>query len=167
MAIDAQIKADQERIARCDAMRAKSKEISDYSSGLVKEARQIQLAWITDVMTRLKDSGKISSNDWEVFSQYNVPGITPPKMPGGELDLLMRRVVAEGHIRPYLPKEVVDLGTKAALSPNSASYEVDFPECFSDIEFAGIKMLAELKPVKGAWANKVENPVDLIPYTSK
>jgi len=163
VAIDNQIAADQERITKCDAMRAKSKEISDYSSNLVKEARRIQLVWITNEMSALKESGKISSSEWEVFSQYVKPGITLPKMPGGELELLMKKVVAKGYIKPYLPKEVVELGTKAALSPNSASYEVGFPECFSDIEFAGIEMLADLAPVKGVWGDKVENPSDLIP----
>ena len=163
VAIDNQIAADQERITKCDAMREKSKEISDYSSSLVKEARRIQLVWITNEMTVLKESGKISNTDWEVFSQYIKPGITPPKMPGGELELLMKEVVAKGYIRPYLPKEVVELGTKAALSPKSASYEIGFPECFSDIEFAGIEMMADLAPVKGVWGDKVENPSDLIP----
>jgi hypothetical protein len=163
VAIDKQIAADQARVAKCDEVRAKSKEITDYSSNLVKEARRAQLTWITDEMNTLKESGKISIAEWEVFSQYIKPGITPPKMPGGELELLMKKVVAKGYIRPYLPKEVVELGTKAALSPNSASYEVGFPECFSDIEFAGIKMLADLEPVKGVWGNKVENPSDLIP----
>jgi hypothetical protein len=163
VAIDKQIAADQARVAKCDEVRAKSKEITDYSSNLVKEARRAQLTWITDEMNTLKESGKISMAEWEVFSQYIKPGITPPKMPGGELDLLMQKIVAKGYIRPYLPKEVVELGTKAALSPNSASYEVGFPECFSDIEFAGIKMLADLAPVKGVWGDKVENPVDLIP----
>jgi hypothetical protein len=163
LAIDKQIAADQARVAKCDEVRAKSKEISDYSSNLVKEARRIQLVWITNEMTLLKESGKISATEWEVFSQYIKPGITPPKMPGGELEQLMKKVVAKGYIKPYLPKEVVELGTKAALSPNSASYEVGFPECFSDIEFAGIKMLADLEPVKGVWGNRVENPSDLIP----
>jgi len=163
LAIDNQIAADQQRIIKCDAMRAKSKEISDYSSNLVKEARRIQLVWITNEMGALKESGKISSTEWEVFSLYIKPGITPPKMPGGELELLMKKVVAKGYIKPYLPKEVVELGTKAALSPNSASYEVGFPECFSDIEFAGIEMMADLVPVKGVWGDKVENPSDLIP----
>jgi len=163
LAIDKQIAADQVRVAKCDEMRAKSKEISDYSSNLVKEARRIQLVWITNEMSALKESGKISSTEWEVFSQFIKPGITPPKMPGGELELLMKKVVAKGYIKPYLPKEVVELGTKAALSPNSASYEVGFPECFSDIEFAGIKMMADLAPVKGVWGDKVENPSDLIP----
>ena len=163
VAIDNQIAADQERITKCDAMRAKSKEMSDYSSNLVKEARRIQLDWITSEMSLLKESGKVSAAEWEVFSQYIKPGITPPKMPGGELELLMKKVVAKGYIRPFLPKEVVDLGTEASLSPNSASYEIGFPECFSDIEFAGIKLLADLVPVKGVWGNKVENPADLIP----
>jgi hypothetical protein len=163
LAIDKQIAADQARVAKCDEMRAKSKEISEYSSNLVKEARRIQLVWITNEMSVLKESGKISSTEWEIFSQFIKPGITPPKMPGGELDLLMKKVVARGYIRPYLPKEVVELGTKAALSPNSASYEVGFPECFSDIEFAGIEMMADLAPVKGIWGDKVENPADLIP----
>lgn len=163
LAIDKQIAADQARVAKCDEMRAKSKEISEYSSNLVKEARRIQLVWITNEMSVLKESGKISSTEWEIFSQFIKPGITPPKMPGGELDLLMKKVVARGYIRPYLPKEVVELGTKAALSPNSASYEVGFPECFSDIEFAGIEMMADLAPVKGVWGDKVENPADLIP----
>lgn len=163
LAIDKQIAADQARVAKCDEMRAKSKEISDYSSNLVKEARRIQLAWITNEMNLLRESGKISNAEWEVFSQYIKPGITPPKMPGGELELLMKKVVAKGYIRPFLPREVVELGTKAALSPNSASYEVGFPECFSDIEFAGIEMMADLAPVKGVWGDKVENPADLIP----
>jgi hypothetical protein len=163
LAIDKQIAADQARVAKCDEMRAKSKEISDYSSNLVKEARRIQLAWITSEMNLLRESGKISNAEWEVFSQYIKPGITPPKMPGGELELLMKKVVAKGYIRPFLPTEVVELGTKAALSPNSASYEVGFPECFSDIEFAGIEMMADLAPVKGVWGDKVENPADLIP----
>lgn len=163
VAIEKQIAADQARVAKCDEVRAESKKITEYSSNLVKEARRAQLKWITDEMTTLKELGKISITEWEVFAQYIKPGITPPKMPGGELELLMRKVVEKGYIRPYLPKEVVELGTKAALSPNSASYEVGFPECFSDIEFAGIKMLADLPPVKGVWGNKVENPVDLIP----
>ena len=163
LAIDKQIAADQARVAKCDEMRAKSKEISDYSSNLVKEARRLQLAWITNEMNLLRESGKISNAEWEVFSQYIEPGITPPKMPGGELELLMKKVVAKGYIRPFLPTEVVELGTKAALSPNSASYEVGFPECFSDIEFAGIEMMADLAPVKGVWGDKVENPADLIP----
>ena len=163
LAIDKQIAADQARVAKCDAMRAKSKEISDYSSNLVKEARRLQLAWITNEMNLLRESGKISNAEWEVFSQYIKPGITPPKMPGGELELLMKKVVAKGYIRPFLPTEVVELGTKAALSPNSASYEVGFPECFSDIEFAGIEMMADLAPVKGVWGDKVENTADLIP----
>ena len=163
LALDVQIAADQARVAKCDEMRAKSKEISDYSSNLVREARRMQLVWITNEMSVLKEAGKISTIEWEVFSQYIKPGITPPKMPGGELDVLMKKVVAKGYIRPYLPKEVVDLGIEASLSPNSASYEVGFPECFSDIEFAGIEMMADLAPVKGVWGNKIENPADLIP----
>ena len=163
LAIQRQIAADQARVAKCDAMRAKAKEMSDYSSNLVKEARSLQLVWITNEMKRLKDSGKISAADWDVFSVYTKPGITPPKIPGGDIDLLMKRVVNQGLIKPYLPKEVVDLGSKAALSPNSATYEVNFPECFSEVEFIGIKMLADLKPQKGVWGNKLANPSDLIP----
>ena len=163
LAIQKQIAADQARVAKCDAMRAKAKEMSDYSSNLVKEARQRQLTWITNEMKRLKDSGKISAADWSVFSVYAKPGITPPKIPGGDIDLLMKRVVNQGLISPYLPKDVVDLGTKAALSPNSATYEVNFPECFSEVEFIGIKMLADLKPQKGTWADRIVNPTNLIP----
>jgi hypothetical protein len=163
VAIDKEIAASKERIVKCDAMRAKVKEIDDYSSNLVKEARALQLIWITEEMGKLRDSRKISEEDWNLFSLYVKPGITPPKIPGGELDLLMKQVVTKGYIPPYLPRDVVDLGTKAALSPNSAAYQVGFPECFSEIEFLGIKMLAELEPVKGVWGNKVDNPTDLIP----
>ena len=66
VAIDKQIAADQARVAKCDEVRAKSKEITDYSSNLVKEARRAQLAWITEEMTTLKESGKISITEWEV-----------------------------------------------------------------------------------------------------
>jgi len=163
LAIQKQIAADQARVAKCDAMRAKAKEMSDYSSNLAKEARSLQLVWITNEMKRLKDSGKISAADWDVFSVYAKPGITPPRLPGGDIDLLMKRVINQGLIKPYLPKDVVDLGTKAALSPNSATYEVNFPECFSEVEFIGIKMLADLKPQKGTWADRIVNPTNLIP----
>jgi hypothetical protein len=75
----------------------------------------------------------------------------------------MQRVVDNGYIKPYLPKNVVELGTKAALSPSSADYQIDFPQCFSEIEFSGIKMLADISPSKGVWSDKIGNPMDLIP----
>jgi hypothetical protein len=165
LVIDKEFAAEQARVAKCDVMRAESKEISDYSSNLVKEARRLQLVWITNEMLLLKESDKISAAEWEVFSQYIKPGIPLREMPGGELELLMKKMVAKGYISSYLPNEVVDLGTKASLSPNSASYEIGFPECFSDIAFAGLRLLADLEPIKGVWGDKVENPSDLIPQS--
>ena len=144
-------------------MRKKATEISEYSSKLVIEARTLQRIWITEEMNKLKESEKISLEEYDLFSLHVQSEITPPIWPGGELDLLMKKVVTKGYIKPYLPRNVVDLGTKAALSPNSAKYQVDYPECFSEIEFDGIKLLAELTPNKGVWGNKVENPADLIP----
>jgi len=91
-------------------------------------------------MLLLKESDKISAAEWEVFSQYIKPDIPLREMPGGELELLMKKMVAKGYISSYLPNEVVDLGTKASLIPNSASYEIGFPECFSDIAFAGLRL---------------------------
>jgi hypothetical protein len=163
VAIDKEIAASKVRVDKCDAMRAKVKEMKDYSSNLVKEARALQLVWIKEEMSKLKDSGKISTDDWNLFSEYAKPGLTPPKIPGGDLDLLMKRVVSKGYIRPYLPKNVVALGTQASLSPSVAAYEVGFPDCFSEIELSGLKMLADLGPVKGIWGDRVENPADLIP----
>jgi hypothetical protein len=163
VAIDREIAASKARIEKCDAMRTKAKEMKDYTSNLVKEARALQLVWIKEEMGKLKDSGKISSDDWNLFSEYVKPGLTPPKIPGGELDLLMKRVVAKGYIRPYLPKDVVALGTEASLSPSVAEYQIGFPECFGEIELSGLKMLADLGPVKGIWGDRVENPADLIP----
>ena len=163
VAIDEEIAKNIARLEKCDKVEIKAAEISEASSKLAKEAKRLQLVWIIDEMQKLKDSGKITQSEWVTFSEYIDARIPPPKFPGSDLDLLMQKVVQNGYIEPYLPENVVALGTKAALSPSSADYQVKFPECFSDIEFSGIKMLADLTPIKGIWADRIENPMDLIP----
>lgn len=163
LAINGEIKERIARLEKCDKVEIKAKEISEASSNLAKEAKRLQRNWIIEEMQKLRDSGKITQTDWSIFSQYINARIPPPKFLGSDLDLLMQKVVNSGYIEPYLPENVVALGTKAALSPSSADYQVNFPECFSDIEFSGIKMLADLTPIKGIWADKIQNPMDLIP----
>lgn len=163
LAIDKEIKENIARLEKCDKVDIKATELSEASSKLAKEAKRLQLVWIIDEMQKLKDSRKITQAEWDTFSEYIDARIPPPKFPGSDLDLLMQKVVENGYIKPYLPENVVALGTKAALSPSSADYQVNFPECFSDIEFSGIKMLSELAPIKGIWADRIENPMDLIP----
>lgn len=163
VAIDEEIAKNIARLEKCDEVEIRAAEISEASSKLAKEAKRLQLVWIIDEMQKLRDSGKITQGEWDTFSEYIDARISPPKFPGSDLDLLMQKVVDRGYIEPYLPDNVIALGTKAALSPSSADYQVNFPECFSDIEFSGIKMLSELAPIKGIWADRIENPMDLIP----
>lgn len=163
LAMDEEIKENITRLEKCDKVDIKATELSEASSKLAKEAKRMQLVWIIEEMQNLRDSQKITQVEWNTFSEYIDARIPPPKFPGSELDLLMQKVVDRGYIQPYLPENVVALGTKAALSPSSADYQVNFPECFSDIEFSGLKMLADLTPVKGIWADRIENPMDLIP----
>ncbi len=152
------------RIAKCNSVRDQAKSMEEASGQFARQARANQLNWITAEVKKLYEDGKITVDDWTLFSSSTSKSTTLFKLPGGELDLLMKKIVESGWIKPYLPKDVVELGEKAAMSPSGASYQVNYPECFSDLEFSRIQLLAKLKPSKGVWAERIENPVDLIPY---
>ena len=163
VAIREQIEKDENRIKKCNEVRAKAQELDDVSAALVVEARQKQLAWITDEMSKLKASGKISTAEWDVFSNFVDVGDGTPKLAIGDINNLMNRIVKAGYIELYLPKEVVDIGTKAAQSPSSSDYLVNFPECFDELEFSVIQSLANLPPTNGAWGDKLKFPIELLP----
>jgi hypothetical protein len=163
-ALDKQIAADKARVSKCDEISRNAKKIDEYSTNLVKEAKRLQLVWITEEMRLLRESNKITSQEWDTFYENTKPGINPPRFTGGELDLLMKRVVALGYIEPYLPEDVVKLGTAAAESPSSMDYELNYPECFSEFEYNLKKEIASLEKTKGVWADKVENALELVPW---
>ena len=164
IAIEKQITEDEARIAKCNSVRDKAKSMEEASGQLAKQARATQLIWIVSEVKKLYESKKITEGEWTLFSSSTSQSTPLLKLPGGELDLLMKKIVNNGWIKPYLPKEVIELGESAAMSPSGASYQVNYPECFSDIEFSGIQLFAKLKPSKGVWAERIENPIDLIPY---
>lgn len=153
----------QDKIRKCQQVRAEGERLDNQSAALVEKARSLQMVWIKREMTRLHETGKISDLEWQVFSDYVDVGDGTPKIPLGAIDTLMKKIVNAGYIKPYLPKEVVDVGTLAATSPRSSNYLVKFPECFDALEFSVIKSMAELPPVKGVWGNRLENPIQLIP----
>ena len=164
VALDKQIAADKARVSKCDEISRNAKKIDEYSTNLVKEAKRLQLVWIVEEMRLLRESNKITSQEWQAFLDNTKPGINPPRFAGGELDLLMKKVVALGYIEPYLPEDVVKLGMAAAESPSSAVYELNYPECLSEFEYNLRKEFAKLEKTKGVWADKVENPLDLVPW---
>jgi hypothetical protein len=84
-------------------------------------------------------------------------------MPGGELETLMKKLVNRGYLNGYLPSNVIELGEKAFLSSGeSYKFQLEHKECYSDFENETTESLAKLK-IKSAWAQRVENPVDLVP----
>ena len=163
VAINEQIKKDQERVSKCNEVQKVANEMDELSADLVRQAKQLQLNWIYQEIVNLHSSGKITNDDLVTFNnQITVDIPPPPILPGGKFYELMEKVVNKGYIKPYFPKEVVEIGERAALSPNSASYKIGFPECFSEIEYEMFKSFAELEPTKGAWANK-QRPTALLP----
>jgi hypothetical protein len=148
---------------RCQSVRAEGARLDKVGADLANEAKALQLVWITDEMSKLRDTKKISPAEWKIFSDYVAVGDGLPKFPNNEISSLMQKVVDLGYIEPYLPKNVVDLGTRAALSPKSANYLVGFPECFNELEYSVLESFASLTPVKGAWGNRIEFPFQLIP----
>jgi hypothetical protein len=153
----------EELLNKCKIVKSEGERLDKINSDLVAEARKLQRIWIIGEMSELKSEGKISKVDWEVFASYTDPGDGLPKLPFGEIESLMKRVVNAGYIRPYLPENVVALGTQAARNESRSDYLINYPECLSDVEYDIVKLVASLPPTKGAWGNKVENPVDLIP----
>jgi hypothetical protein len=163
VAINEQINRDQERVSKCSEMQKVADEMDDFSAGLVRQAKELQRNWITQEMVNLNNSGKISDNELEIFNdQLRTDRPLPPVLPGGEFYELMEKVVKKGYIKPYLPKEVVEIGERAALSPKSVIYKIGFPECFSELEYGMLNSLAALKPTKGAWSDKL-SPSGLLP----
>lgn len=163
IALSNQIEADVKRVARCDEMRANVQRINNYSANLVKEAKRLQMAWIIQEMQILKDEKKITENEWQTFLESTKPGVTAPRFPGSALDKLMKRVVSLGYIKPYLPQEVVTLGEEASKSPSGLTYELGFPECFSDFELQLKRKIAKSEKLKSIWGERIENPLDLLP----
>ena len=163
ISVDKLITEDEARIAKCDSVREKAKSMDETSGRLAKQARARQLVWITEEVKKLHIDGRVSKVEWKLFTDSISQDSPLLKLPGGELDSLMQKIVANGWIRPYLPKDVVELGEQAAMSPSGASHQVKYPECFSAIDFSAIQLLANLKLSKGVWADRIENPVDLIP----
>ena len=151
------------KIERCRAIDDQAEEISNRGSALVKEARALQLIWITDKMQEFLDTGKITRAEFQTFSDAVIPGNLEPRMPGGELETLMKKLVNRGYLNGYLPSNVIEVGEKAALSSGeSAKFKLEHKECYSDFENELTESLAKLK-IKSAWAQRVENPVDLVP----
>jgi hypothetical protein len=138
--------------------------MDEFSASLVRQANELQQNWITLEMINLNNLGKISDNELEIFNnQIRTDIPPPPAFPGGEFYELMEKVVNKGYIKPYLPKEVVEIGERAALSPKSVAYKIGYPECFSEFEYEMFVSLAEvIKPTKGAWADK-KTPTELVP----
>lgn len=165
VAINEQIKKDQERVIKCSEVKAVADEMDEYSAGLVRKANALQRNWITQKIINLHSSGKISDNELEIFNnQIRTDRPPPPAFPGGEFYELIKKVVNKGYIKPYLQKEVVEIGERAALSPKSVSYKIGYPECFSEFEYEMFVSLAEvIKPTKGAWADK-KTPTELLPW---
>jgi len=164
VAINEQIKKDQERVSKCGEVQRVANEMDEFSAGLVRQAKELQRKWITQEIVNLHSSGKISDNELEAFNnQIRTDIPPPPAFPGGEFYELMEKVVNKGYIKPYLPKEVVEIGERAALSPKSVAYKIGYPECFSEFEYEMFVSLAEvIKPTKGAWADK-KTPTELVP----
>jgi hypothetical protein len=163
VAINEQIKKDQERVSKCSEVENVADDMDEFSASLVRQAKELQRKWITQEMINLHSSGKISDNELEVFNnQLRTDRPFPPVLPGGEFYELMEKVVKKGYIKPYLPKEVVEIGERAALSPKSVIYKIGFPECFSELEYGMLNSLAALKPTKGAWSDKL-SPSGLLP----
>jgi hypothetical protein len=148
---------------KCQSVRAEGARLDKVGADLANEAKELQLVWITDEMSKLRDTKKISPAEWKIFSDYVAVDDGLPKFPNNEISSVMQKVVDLGYIEPYLPKNVVDLGTRAALSPKSADYLVGFPECFNELEYSVLESVASLNPVKGAWGNRIEFPFQLIP----
>jgi hypothetical protein len=155
--------AQELKFQKCQDVRAEGIRLEKNAADLVAKARALQKVWIVGEMTKLRDSGKISREEWTIFSNYLNSSDGVPQAPLGKIIDLMNKVVRLGYIKPYLPANVVDVGSKAALSKSSSDYYVKFPECFSDLENKMYKSLAELPQTKGAWARKLDSPIELIP----
>jgi hypothetical protein len=151
------------RAMKCFEIDKQAEEISNRGSALVKEARALQLIWITEKMQEFLDTNKITREEFQTFSDAVTPGNLEPRMPGGELETLMKKLVNRGYLNGYLPSNVIEVGEKAALSSGeSAKFKLEHKECYSDFENELTESLAKLK-IKSAWAQRVENPVDLVP----
>jgi len=164
VAINEQVKKDQERVSKCNEVKRVADEMDEYSADLVRQAKELQRNWITQKMINLHSSGKISDNELEIFNNQIRTDVPPkPALPGGEFYELMEKVVDKGYLKPYLQKEAVEIGERAALSPKSVTYKIGYPECFSEFEYEMYVSLAEvIKPTKGAWADK-KTPTELVP----
>lgn len=163
VAINEEIKKSQERVSKCSEVQKVADEMDKFSADLVRQAKQLQKNWIYQEIVNLHSSGKISDNELEIFNnQIRTDIPPPPALPGGEFYELMEKVVNKGYVKPYRPKEVVEIGERAALSPKSVIYKIGYPECFSELEYGMLVSLAELKPTKGAWADKLR-PTELLP----
>lgn len=151
------------KIERCRAIDDQAEEINNRGSALVKEARALQLIWISEKMQEFLDTGKITRAEFQTFSDSVIPGNLEPRMPGGDLETLMKKLVNRGYLSGYLPSNVIELGEKAALSSGeSHKFKLKHKECYSDFENELTESLAKLK-IKSAWAQRRENPVDLVP----
>jgi hypothetical protein len=148
---------------KCAVIQREGDLLDQRNANLVIKARELQMLWIKSEMLKLHSDKKITDQEYSVFTDYVAVGDGTPKLPFGDIENLMKKVVRSGYIKPYLPKDVISLGQEAATNPTSADYLVDFPECFNDLEFSVIESLAGLSQNKGAWANKIEDPVSLIP----
>ena len=150
-------------LEKCQNVRAEGKKLDDARSEIVAEARTLQRVWIVNEMSTLRDEGKITTNEWKYFSSYLSNPLSESGLALLEVIDLMDKVVSSGYIKSYLPKNVVEVGSKIRLMKSSSDYYLDYPECFSDVENDLYKMISELPEIKDGWGRKLESPMDLIP----
>ena len=161
--VEASKTQEQIKIEKCQQVRTEGERLDKVATNYVNQARNLQRTWIIGEMTTLKNTGKISDSEWKVFSDYVDNSTGVPKLPLGEIITLMNKVVRLGYIQPYLPKNVVELGTKAALGQSSSDYYAQYPECFTDLENSVYQTFADTPKTKGAWGRRLESPIELIP----
>lgn len=148
---------------KCKKVRVEGEKLDKVTADLVADAKRLQRVWIVNEMSKLKDEGKITQTEWGNFYTYTSKPISESRIPILEVARLMDKVVKNGYIKPFLPQNVVEMGTRAALSMSSSDYYVNYPECFSEIDNEMYKRMSELPRTKGAWGKKLESSFQLIP----
>lgn len=150
-------------LEKCQKVRTEGERLDKVSANLVAEAKKLQRIWIIQEMSNLKDEGKITPSEWKTFSDYMSKPLGESATHILEVIDLLDKVVKNGYIKPYLPQNVVKVGNQAAQSESSSNYYVNFPECFSKIDYDMYKLVADIPKSRGTWARKLESSFELIP----
>jgi hypothetical protein len=150
-------------LERCKEVRIEGNRLDKARAEMLAEARSLQREWIISEMSSLRKAGKISQAEWGNFSNYMENSLSDSGVNLLEVFDLMDKVVELGYIKLYLPKNVVEVGSRIYASQSSSDYYLSYPECFSDADNQIYKMISEIPEIQNGWGRKLESPMDLIP----